>query len=104
MIRRLRIDIHELLLYLVLAALVAAGFLFVQQRSASHADTHKEIRNLACAMVAPYPDTIEYVRNFRTTYHCHPYDPSILKEINPTGSPSVAPSRSGRVTTPTSTG
>ena len=52
-----------------------------------------QVRRVACAVAAPYPDTIPYVREFRSDFHCPPYDPHIAKRLKPSPTPSPTPNR-----------
>lgn len=49
----------------------------IQERNTRSTNIHK----LACAVIAPYSDTIPYVKDVRAKYHCPKYDPAIRKRL-----------------------
>lgn len=75
---------EQILQGLVLAGLVIVGLLYWQNTLDRRTYINNRIQAVACAEVAPYRDTIPYVKAFRATYKCPPYDPSIAKLLKPT--------------------
>lgn len=59
-------------------------------RLADQARDDARIRELACAIIAPEPDTIPKVKQKRAEYHCPPYDPRVAKQYQPVTTPGSA--------------
>jgi hypothetical protein len=89
--RRIRF-ITALLAALSFILLVVAVLDIQSERTARKQQVNNEIRELACAVVAPYPNTVQYVIDFRNKYDCPDYSPNVAKQLIPD---KATPSKSG---------
>lgn len=101
--RRSRIE--RVLLWLVVAGMITLGVLYYLQQLGRHDDTaqqirytNRQIRELACVIIAPNPDTIPVVKAKRAEYHCPPYDPAVARKYRPTATRTLTPSPAPTVT------
>lgn len=66
-----------------------------KERHDRQVQVSSQIKSLACAVIAPYPDSLApYVREFRVAYQCPPYNSAILRLLQP------PPSAKPRTSTP----
>lgn len=72
-----------------------------RERSDRKAQVDSSIREIACALVAPYPDSIPLVKDFRAKYRCPPFDPAIRKKLHPVHHPASRPTSSPATPRPT---
>lgn len=89
--RRFRIAVVVGVATTVLLSLLTSAAI-LSERSSRRAAIQEQIRNLACAIVAPFPDSTDFIADLRVEYQCPPYDPRLSTRIipaRPVGTPST---------------
>jgi len=79
-----RSRVESVVLACVVAGMLVLGALYWVSQVDRNDYVNGQIHDLACAIIAPNPDTIPAVKAKRAQYHCPPYNPAVARRYRPT--------------------
>lgn len=85
--------VESVVLWFVVIGMIVLGSLYAALASSRRDYTDQQIRELACVIIAPNPDTIPVVKAKRAQYHCPPYNPAVARRYRPTATTTATATR-----------